>query len=1467
MTSSTLRLSASVEALIFVFCTVLLALNVEGDTLYDQTQDSVGFGFISTNWLQNDTLVQVADDFTVPTGEKWVLKSIVVQGFFSGNSPAGRNDTWSCIIYSVGNVSIGGLPGPDRPVFNFTGTVSLTSLAVEFTFPVPFVADQGGHYFVSVFPWLNTTVGQTPWNARLRNVSVPDVDCGPGYMCIDDYCAIPPSPSTGTTGSSGSSGSTGTFGTSRTTGSSGSSGTTGTVGSSGTSGTVASTGTTGSTTDHHATGSTGSTSNGTGATTESHGNSTSSSGSTSSGTTGSTGPSSHSTTGAPSTGLAPASTSASNTTDTTSHSVLSTGYNSTSTGSTSTGSTGSTGEPEVSTDSGSTGRRTTHADVGTTAIAEATTHQAEATSGTGVPPEASTTEHDVTSGGDHGTSDHHATSDSTSETSTGTSDATGATTSHATDATTAQSTDTATSSSGGHETTGTDAPTTGTTHATTNTDASTTGAPPATTRADSPTTGTTHDVSTDVPTTGATHASTGTDASTTDAPTTGTTHSSTSTDAPTTGTTHSSTSTDAPTTGTTHASTGTDASTSSSTHDSTSTGTEHASTDAGHVTDEPSTGTTHASDVSTTGTTGTDAPTTGAAHASTDGHASTDSVSTSGTTSTGTSEILRRKRDVAQTTGAVLFTTGGPVRCSGPNGLPAAVRDSSNTFVHVENGAPGSWVSMASIAALADVGTEEILFTLSGDLYRYDRSLPSLLAVVNNVSTVVDLKQPSPRVYMLVRLAASNGVFNATLTLQSPSAAQQLQISFNRSGAVLGTVEDGWTLGWFQGSALVPPASELGNWTLAAAVVVDATSVFVGGPNVRRYNATELRQLNLTATVTFVGTTLPTTAAAATTGLRATTAATSGAVQFQENVVMRLQGNVDSFNQAAFLTDISAKSNISQSRLLVTSVTSGSVVVAFSMLPGAGPSPSQAFALLTQAVQANPVIAGSPVLNLTSTASVYVPASTAAVPPVATTAASVVTTHQLVIVVPTSGAVASSTSSSSSSATSTAAAIVNDNSRSGELAQSTVIGIAVGVSVGALLVVLGVVLVVCLLRRKSRREAEEERGFDMVPMHSTPEPRPVPQPETSKPRTNTNPTRTSIYSAAPMPPPGRKAVLQQPAAPPSTETTMSTTMSTTVFYDGPSRVDRTASKNALYSDNAPEPNLYKVSPPDLAASPSAGKTPSRPFEIPFEQLYVDPPPVGRGFFGTVYRGTFRGSNIAVKQLLVEAGGLSPEEQEFLRQDAQRLVELSWHANIVPFFGVSKAPQDGSPLLITEWQDAGSLADLLRIQAQLPPVSKLVQSIAAGMHHLHSAGLLHRTLAARNVLLDAAGNVKLSDYGYSMTYGTYRKAEFNESVKWLAPEAMNFQFSEKSDVWSFGVVLWEIVTHQSPFAGEDPYSVAYAIANQGMFPPLPDWAPSILSKLMQHCFQFDPQHRPDFKTISYNVDICSPEDWLVPGAAV
>ncbi|XP_041702341.1 ephrin type-A receptor 2-like [Coregonus clupeaformis] len=260
--------------------------------------------------------------------------------------------------------------------------------------------------------------------------------------------------------------------------------------------------------------------------------------------------------------------------------------------------------------------------------------------------------------------------------------------------------------------------------------------------------------------------------------------------------------------------------------------------------------------------------------------------------------------------------------------------------------------------------------------------------------------------------------------------------------------------------------------------------------------------------------------------------------------------------------------------------------------------------------------------------------------------------------------------------------------------------------------------------------------------------------------------------------------------------------------------------------------------------------------------------IGAGEFGEVFRGILKAPGrkegaVAIKTL--KPGYSEKQRQDFL-SEASIMGQFS-HQNIIRLEGV--VTKFKHAMIVTEYMENGALDKYLKDHDGELPSFQLVgmmRGIAAGMKYLSDMSYVHRDLAARNILVNNNLECKVSDFGLSRVLeddpeGTYTTSGGKIPIRWTAPEAIAYRkFTSASDVWSFGIVMWEVMAF-----GERPYwdmsncEVMKAI-NEAFRLPAPMDCPSAVYQLMLQCWLQDRSKRPRFPDIVSLLDklLRSPE---------
>ena len=259
------------------------------------------------------------------------------------------------------------------------------------------------------------------------------------------------------------------------------------------------------------------------------------------------------------------------------------------------------------------------------------------------------------------------------------------------------------------------------------------------------------------------------------------------------------------------------------------------------------------------------------------------------------------------------------------------------------------------------------------------------------------------------------------------------------------------------------------------------------------------------------------------------------------------------------------------------------------------------------------------------------------------------------------------------------------------------------------------------------------------------------------------------------------------------------------------------------------------------------------FEIAFDELEFNEEDceIGKGTFGDVLKGTWRGEEVAVKFLKGSMSDSPESVKQFV--DECNILKNMHHPNILLYMGANTVGP--SFFVVTEYCDNGNLFEYLHIlkdKLSYGDARRIALEICYGMNYLHGfrPPILHRDLKSMNVLLDRNITVKLADFGNTRSFQlqmTKQKGTF----QWMAPEVIKgSSYSESSDVFSFGIIMNELVTRVPPYQGVDKKDVAKKVVNNPKYRPDYDEkkVPKDWIDIMCKCWEHDEKKRPTFNEV-------------------
>ncbi|KAK4858364.1 hypothetical protein QYF36_015267 [Acer negundo] len=243
-----------------------------------------------------------------------------------------------------------------------------------------------------------------------------------------------------------------------------------------------------------------------------------------------------------------------------------------------------------------------------------------------------------------------------------------------------------------------------------------------------------------------------------------------------------------------------------------------------------------------------------------------------------------------------------------------------------------------------------------------------------------------------------------------------------------------------------------------------------------------------------------------------------------------------------------------------------------------------------------------------------------------------------------------------------------------------------------------------------------------------------------------------------------------------------------------------------------------------------------------------------GAHSRLYHGIYKDEPVAVKIIVTpdeedENGSLAARRLENQFNREVTLLSRLHHPNVIKFEGACRKPP--VHCIITEYLSEGSLrAYLHKLEHKSVPLQKLIAvalDIAHGMEYIHSQGVIHRDLKPENILIDQEFRLKIADFGIACEE-VYCDALTDDpgTYRWMAPEMIKHKsYGRKVDVYSFGLILWEMVAGAIPYEEMNPIQAAFAVVNKNLRPAMPGDCPPAMGALIEQCWSLQPDKRPEF----------------------
>eukprot|EP00212_Chloropicon_laureae_P002861 CAMPEP_0197486358 /NCGR_PEP_ID=MMETSP1311-20131121/1276_1 /TAXON_ID=464262 /ORGANISM="Genus nov. species nov., Strain RCC856" /LENGTH=613 /DNA_ID=CAMNT_0043029391 /DNA_START=21 /DNA_END=1862 /DNA_ORIENTATION=- len=262
------------------------------------------------------------------------------------------------------------------------------------------------------------------------------------------------------------------------------------------------------------------------------------------------------------------------------------------------------------------------------------------------------------------------------------------------------------------------------------------------------------------------------------------------------------------------------------------------------------------------------------------------------------------------------------------------------------------------------------------------------------------------------------------------------------------------------------------------------------------------------------------------------------------------------------------------------------------------------------------------------------------------------------------------------------------------------------------------------------------------------------------------------------------------------------------------------------------------------------------WELDPAQLHLEKK-VGQGAMGAIFKGTLRGETVAIKNIKSDFS----KEFEHVKEFAQEISIISnlRHENIVHFKGA--CTKSSNVCIVYEFMSKGNLKEVLQRTKPKPTARRALElalDIVKGMCYLSDQDIVHRDLKAANILISESGTVKIGDFGVARLLPRNEVCMTAETgtYRWMAPEVIEHRpYGSQADVYSFGIVLWEVVTGgKTPYELLSPIQAAVGVAKHGLRPKMPPQVEGTeVAKIMKACWAANPGERPTFPELKAQIE--------------